>query len=252
MDMIENNLKQMIDRYKRDNPMESIKTIATKKGVTPETVSRHQHNKIDMSMHDIKDYAEILGCSTMDIIYTSPPIPLLAEASTTEEPDSDLMYAQHISPTNAVVLYIHGYFDADLGCSKISLPSKYQGRYKWMDGGIEIFDRKPCLANIVSPDALMNPSLIRTKDENLFTGTLFPQAGSHLYSLVPTYSDASKVMRDLDLEWATPITSYILRPEHLNAKFVSANQHPKSEAVIKEMFTSMNARRKLKGMELLK
>lgn len=252
MDMIENNLKQMIDRYKRDNPMESIKTIAAKKGVTPETVSRHQHNKIDMSMHDITDYAEILGCSTMDIIYTSPPIPLLAEASTTEDQNSPLMYAQHLSPSNAMVLYIHGYFDAELGCAKINLPARYQGRYKWMDGGIEIFDRTPCLTATVSPDALMKPSLIRTKDENLYTGILFPQAGSHLYSLVPTYSDASNVMCDLDLEWATPITSYILRPEHLNARFVPANQHPKSEAVIKEMFTNMNARRKSKGMELLK
>lgn len=252
MTMIENNLRAMIAQYKRDNPAESNKTIAVKKGVTPETVSRHSSDKIDMSMQDIRDYAEILGCTTMDIIYTSPPVPLLAVASCTEDDKSPLIYEQHISPSNAQVLYIHGHFDADLGCSRIELPAKYQGRYKWMDGGIEIFDRTPCLTNTVSPDALMKPSLVRASDENLYTGILFPQAGSHLYSLVPSYSDASNIICDLDLEWATPITSYILRPEHLNAKFVPANLHPKSEKCIQEMFHNMNGRRKRKGMKLLK
>ena len=81
VDMIENNLRAMIAQYKRDNPAESNKTIAVKKGVTPETVSRHSSDKIDMSMQDIRDYAEILGCTTMDIIYTSPPVPMLAIAT---------------------------------------------------------------------------------------------------------------------------------------------------------------------------
>lgn len=252
MSMIENNLREMIAQYKRANPAESNKTIAVKKGVTPETVSRHCSDKIDMSMQDIRDYADILGCTTMDIIYTSPPVPVLGIATCEEDENSPLIYAQHISPEDAQVLYIHGYFDSDLGCAKIQLPAKYQGRFKWMDGGIEIFDRMPCLTNTVSPDALMKPSLVRTSDEMLYSGTLFPQAGSHLYSLVPTYGDAKSVMCDLELEWATPITSYILRPDHLNAKFVPANHHPKSAEVIHEMFTNMNARRKGKGMNLLK
>ena len=251
VDMIENNLRAMIAQYKRDNPAESNKTIAVKKGVTPETVSRHSSDKIDMSMQDIRDYAEILGCTTMDIIYTSPPVPMLAIATCTDD-DGPLMYHQHISPGDAKVCYIHGNFDADLGCAKIELPAKYQGRYKWLDGGIEIFPKTPCITNTVSPDAFMKPCLVRAVDENIYSGTLFPQAGSHLYSIVPTYGDSKSIICDLELEWATPIISYILRPDHLNAEFVPANYHPHSEKVINEMFESMNARRKRKGMKLLK
>jgi hypothetical protein len=251
MDMIENNLKQMIDRYKRDNPSESIKTIAAKKGVTPETVSRHQHNKIDMSMHDIKDYADILGCTTLDIIYTSPPIPVLADA-TCESDDGPIVYKQSICPNDAEVAYVHGNFDDNLGCAKVTLPTKYQGKYKWVDGAIELFSTKPCFANTVPPEAFMRPCLVRTVDENLYTGLLYPQAGSHLFSLVPFYGDNDSIIRDLDLHWATPIVSYIIQPQHWGVKFVPANLHPKSNEKIMQLIANMNARRKAKGMGLVK
>ena len=100
MHMIENNLRQMIAQYKRDNPMETIKSIAAKKGVTPETVSRHQSDKIDMSVQDIRDYAEILGCTTFDIIYQSQPIPIVAIGTCTNEAVS---YTHLTLPTKRIV-----------------------------------------------------------------------------------------------------------------------------------------------------
>jgi hypothetical protein len=89
-------------------------------------------------------------------------------------------------------------------------------------------------------------------DESLHSGLLYPQAGSHLFSLVPFYADNDSIIRDLDLHWATPIVSYIIQPQHWGVKFVPANLHPKSNEIITQLIANMNARRKAKGMELIK
>ena len=52
-----NNLDEMIGLTGM-----SKKDVAELKGVTPETVSRHIHSKISMTLQDVDDYARILKC----------------------------------------------------------------------------------------------------------------------------------------------------------------------------------------------
>ena len=56
MDMA-NNLDDMISKFGMTK-----RAIAEKKGVTLETLSRHIHGKISMTLQDITDYACILKC----------------------------------------------------------------------------------------------------------------------------------------------------------------------------------------------
>ena len=67
-----NNLDEMISQSGM-----SKKSVAEEKGVTPETVSRHIHSKISMTLQDVDDYARILRCKPHEIAYTSPPIPII-------------------------------------------------------------------------------------------------------------------------------------------------------------------------------
>lgn len=250
MHMIENNLRQMITQYKRDNPMETIKSIAAKKGVTPETVSRHQSDKIDMSMQDIRDYAEILGCTTFDIIYQSQPIPIVAIGTCTNEVGS-ISYSHALTPDTAECLYLHGLHEKDLSVCRFEFPPEYQGRYKWMDGCYELWDAKPAMEQIVSKDALMKPCICRTVSEDLYCGTLYPQPGSHKFSLVQAVGKDSTILTDLELEWAAPVLRYILRPDLEGAKVVKSSNNAYALERTTLMYDMMNARRKRKGMSLL-
>lgn len=248
--MVENNLRQMITQYKRDNPMATIKSIAAKKGVTPETVSRHQSDKIDMSMQDIRDYADILGCSSFDIMYRSQPMPIVGIGTCVDD-DAWISYTHALTPDTAECLYLHGSNEKNLSVCKFDFPSEYQGRFKWMDGCYEVFDSNPAIEGSVSKDALMKPCLVRTVAEDLFCGTLYPQPGSHKYSLVQMSGSANKILTDLELEWAAPVLRYIIRPDLEGAKVVESRNNAYALEGTTNMYKVMNERRKRKGMPLL-
>jgi len=250
MYMAENNLRQIITQYKRDNPLETIKSIAAKKGVTPETVSRHQSDKIDMSMQDIRDYAEILGCTTFDIMYRSQPIPIVGTA-TCEHDLSWLEYTHALTPDTAECLYINGSHDINLSACHLKFHPEYQGRYKEMDGCYEIWDSSPCLDGTVSKHALMNLCLVRTSEEELHRGILYPQPGSHKYSLVQGQADNNDIKTDLELEWAAPILRYIVRPDLEGVEVIKSSQNPHALERTTFMYKTMNDRRRRKGMPLL-
>ena len=250
MYMIENNLRAMIAQFLRDNPQESHKTIAVKKGVRPETVSRHSNDKIDMSMQDIKDYAEILGCTTFDIMYKSQPIPIVATA-TSKNDLTWLEYTHALTPETAECLYIHGSHDVNLSACYLSFGPEYQGRYKVMDGCYEIWDASPCITGTVSKDALMNLCLVRTKEETLHRGILYPQPGNHKYSLVEGDFNGSQIKTDLELEWAAPILRYIMRPDLEGVKVIKSSQNAFALERTTLMYNTMNTRRKRKGMKTL-
>lgn len=249
MHMIENNLRAMIAQYLRNHPEESHKTIAAKKGVRPETVSRHSHDKIDMSMQDINDYSKILGCTTFDIMYKSQPIPIVGIGSC----DSDtswIEYKESLAETGEC-LYLHGTHDINLSVCRFEFAPTYQGAYKWLDGAYEVWDATPAIEGKVSEAALMKPALVRTVEEELFCGTLYPQPASHKFSLVQSWGDENKIRSDLELEWAAPVLRYIMRPDLENASVVKSADNESARERIAFMNETMNERRKRKGMKLL-
>ncbi len=250
MHMIENNLRHMITQYKRDNPLETIKSIAAKKGVTPETVSRHQSDKIDMSMQDIRDYADILGCSTFDIMFQSQPMPIVGIASA-DTNESWITYTHALTPDTAECLYLHGSHDVNLSACRYEMPDDYQGPYKMLDGSYEIWDARPALEYRVDKNALMNLCILRTVGEELHRGILYPQPHNNKYSLVKNWSAEPEVMTDLELEWASPILKYIMRPDLEGAMVVKSSENAYALERTTLMYKYMNERRKRKGLSLL-
>ena len=69
-----NNLLDIIQQSGYTN-----KEIAEKRGVTPETLSRHMHGHINMSIQDIEAYAEILKVTPQSILFNESPIPIIGE-----------------------------------------------------------------------------------------------------------------------------------------------------------------------------
>ena len=55
----------------------SKKEVAAAKGITPETLSRHVHGKIQMTLQDAEQYGKILGCTAQDVLFATNPIKVI-------------------------------------------------------------------------------------------------------------------------------------------------------------------------------
>ena len=55
------------------------KEVAVAKGVTPETLSRHMHGRIQMTMLDAEEYARILNVPVQRILFKEEPIPVIGD-----------------------------------------------------------------------------------------------------------------------------------------------------------------------------
>ena len=56
------------------------KQVAKAAGVTPETLSRHIHGKVQMTLENAEKYANILGVSVQKVMFVNPPTPIVGEA----------------------------------------------------------------------------------------------------------------------------------------------------------------------------
>ena len=72
MTAMPNNLDAMIARSGM-----SKREVAALKGITPETLSRQIHGKIQMTLADAERYAKILDCSPQDVLFALPPVPII-------------------------------------------------------------------------------------------------------------------------------------------------------------------------------
>ncbi|MDA9930090.1 hypothetical protein N9E91_02485, partial [Alphaproteobacteria bacterium] len=84
----------------------------------------------------------------------------------------------------------------------------------------------------------------------LFRGTLYPQPGSHKFSLVSGMS-GDDIKTDLELEWAAPILKYIMRPDLQGVSVVKACNNKYALEMTTIMYKRMNERRAKKGLSLL-
>ena len=69
---MESNLNHMILRSGLTK-----RVVAEEKGITPETLSRHIHGKIQLTLNDAEDYSKILNCTPQEIMFKSNPARIL-------------------------------------------------------------------------------------------------------------------------------------------------------------------------------
>ena len=253
MDMLQNNLKAMVDAFKREHTDESVKTVAAKKGVTPETVSRHMHSKIDMSMSDINDYAMILGCTEYDILFQNPPVPLLAailpwdkntdEYFTTDMPDSKIptsnngekprLFIAHEWSTERTKrfenksVYLHDYYKDEVMAVYWDQSCDLPQINVMLAGAIQIVDAEPLRTKTISKDCFGYFSYAMTTDGELLYGILY-QSGKNNYTME---SIDFGTLTNLQLLWAAPSLMFIERADLRGVKIVE-RPTPKLKEVI--------------------
>ncbi len=203
-----NNLDEMISQSGM-----SKKALAEEKGVTPETVSRHIHSKISMTLQDVEDYARILKCQPHEIAYASPPIPILAVWHTDLETKNMKLSNrfQYDKTYHKKGIKVHGSYNEEWACIYWNLDQNTQSRWRHYHDGLTMIKISSVTDNQIDKYAIMNECYVMTKAGVMLSGVLWPQHHNALYTLTDVVGvpEENKILTDLDIQWAAPVVWYL-------------------------------------------
>lgn len=203
-----NNLENCIRRSGK-----AKKEVAAAKGVTPETLSRHMHGRIQMTMLDAEDYARILNVPVQRILFKNEPIPVIGDCLIKEK-----AIQRTLHEPQKYQAYIPGAFRDDNACFTWKCENPYQGIWYDWDGCIQLVKHSPIVDKFVDPAAIQHIAAVKTKrpievdgeEMTIIAGVLYPQPKG-LWTVHNGKMDIE--YKDLELEWATPMTAVIFRPD---------------------------------------
>ena len=201
------------------------RVVAEEKGVTPETVSRHIHGKIQLSLNDAEDYSKILACSPQEIMFKADPIPIIAYLHYNIDGicEYDLISDRKDNPSAKIakrnaehcegMVYLPGQHSFKVGAIVFSLHTDYSGMWSTWRNAITIVTLDPITDKRVSDCSIQQASYVKIKDGLMSFGDVYPEPGG-TYTIHNPWrqdllTDGIEMQRNLKLEWATPaITTY--------------------------------------------
>ena len=199
------------------------KQVAKAAGVMPETLSRHIHGHVQMTLENAEKYADILGVSVQKVMFVNPPTPIMGRSYITKdglvERDFFNKWTQGVQ--------IAAYLGDDLAAVKWSADPEYQGEWYEYRDALAFFLRHPVLEKIVHPGCIEHVSVISLKEQitlpgrkptHLVGGVLYPEPGRR-YTV-----HSAKLgihLKGLEVEWATPYVSVLFRPELRGVTYVN-------------------------------
>tara|TARA_B100001939_G_scaffold279553_1_gene248167 strand:- start:374 stop:1051 length:678 start_codon:yes stop_codon:yes gene_type:complete len=189
------------------------KEVAAAKGVTPETLSRHMHGRIQMTMLDAEEYARILNVPVQRILFKEEPIPVIGDCLIKEK-----AIQRTLHDPQRYQVYVPGTWAIDVACFTWKCEKPYQGIWYDWDGCIQLVKHSPIVDKFVDPTAIQHIAAVKTKrpikvhgeEMTIIAGVLYPQPKG-LWTVHNGKMDIE--YKDLELEWATPMTAVIFRPD---------------------------------------
>ena len=218
---MQNNLDAMIARSGM-----SKREVAALKGITPETLSRQIHGKIQMTLQDAERYGKILDCTPQDVLFPTPPVPIIGYcnliACDTEDPQcppNGLDVERKISAGKTMgKVYLPNYLEQTTGAILWSAPKDYSGPLQKWKSAVEFIELDPIENHFVSDNAIQNTcyALLKNpfqkfgKDRYLICGTLYPEP-NNLFTIHNPDTDA--VVKGQELVWASATLAASFRPK---------------------------------------
>ena len=221
MTVMPNNLDAMIARSGM-----SKREVAALKGVTPETLSRQIHGKIQMTLADAERYSKILDCSPQDVLFALPPVPIVGyckitkcDPQTPDCPDMGVRIEREISAGKKMgKVYLQTYTAIDTAAVIWSSDKGYHGPWEEWKNAVEYVEREPIEKGFVSDNAIQHDCYVYLAEpvfeygikRRLIAGTLYPEPGG-LYTIHNTYTDSR--LNGQKLIWASAMLSVSFRPD---------------------------------------
>ena len=218
--LMDNNLDNMILKSGMTK-----RVVAEEKGITPETLSRHIHGKIQLSLNDAEDYSKILLCSPQEIMFKADPIPIIAylHYDVSGEIEYDLISDRKDNPSAKIAkrnaehcegqVYLPGQHSFPVGAVIFSFHPDYSGMWNTWRNAITIVPLHPITEQKVSSNAIQQSSYVKIKNGPLTFGDVYPEPGN-LYTIHNPWrqdllTEEIEMQRNQKLDWATPaLTTY--------------------------------------------
>lgn len=208
-----NNLETMIRRSGLLN-----KEVAERKGIRPETVSRHISGALQFTIKDAEEYAMILNCTAQDVLFVQQPTYVFGYL------DNNIVDV--ITPAEKQRAFFLPFPTSEH--RKIVISRHKKNAKKWANGRMYTFDSTPINLGEVDQACYMNLSIFLEKDSTKPQfGVIYPEPGGtfaigfNMDSHVITDQSAKpsgKLIKTngLNLKWACPILSALFRPDLYN------------------------------------
>ena len=211
-----NNLDAMIRRAGLLN-----KEVAERKGIRPETVSRHISGALQFTIKDAEEYAMILGCTAQDVLFVQKPSYVFGYL------DNDIVDV--ITPAEKQRAFYLPWPTNET--RKIVIARHSEQSKKWANNRMYMFDSAPINTSEVDSNCFMSLSIYMIAGESKpHFGVIYPEPGGTFS--VSSNSD-SHTQRDqsgvtgfvgepvnktsgLTLKWACPIISCLIRSDLMN------------------------------------
>lgn len=215
MSIMANNLNAMIARSGM-----SKREVAALKGVTPETLSRQVHGKIQMTLADAERYAKILDCSAHDVMFPTPPTPIIGYSKLVGTGDDQNPIIETKISLNKTIgkVYLTSYMRETNGAIIWSAEDGYSGVWEHWRSAVEFIERRPIEKKIVSPAATQHMSYCLLAEpveaagiiRQLVCGILYPEPGG-LYTI--HNNETGTTLKGQKLIWAAACVGVVFRPE---------------------------------------
>jgi hypothetical protein len=215
-----NNLNKMIEKSGLQK-----KVVAERKGVTPETLSRHIHERVPMTIQDAREYADILGCAAYEIIFETQGTPIIGHSHIYEDGKISrnlyLDLEKESDDSNSLKkldwAYSHTHLSYKSAIMRWSMDAKYTGPWAYYGKAHDYVMLDPILNKYVHEECfgkqaycyLKNPYPCPHEGEvHLVAGMLYPEPGG-VYQIVN--GDVGWHLKEQELVFATPLVSVSLR-----------------------------------------
>lgn len=215
--------KLFADPYIMPNNLDAVirasgmtkKQVAKASGVTAETLSRHIHGKVQMTLENAEKYAEILGVDVAKVMFQNPPAPIIGHSNITKDGKIERDYFK----TWTQGVQIPGFIGDDLCVVKWTADPEYHGEWYEYSNALAFYFKQPIIEKKVHPGCIENVSIIKLKEEiklpgqnaqSLIGGVLYPEPGRK-YTCHSAKLGIN--LKGLEVEWATPYRSVIFRPD---------------------------------------
>ena len=216
-DNLKNNLDMLIKSSGKTK-----RQIAELKGVTPETLSRHIHSRIDMSLSDAEEYAQILNTNVMTVLFPDVPVKVIGKVIV----HSDETVSRYSNHDGYGWAHMDGQHWPNLGVVHWSCEKNYNGRLRayqdtWtiIDMSKGNFDVSSDCYNSMSYVHLNEPIEVFGRLCEHLVGVLYPEPeGSFAIQL--SLGEKLKVFKGIKACCAYPLLSIMHKPELRRGKII--------------------------------
>lgn len=193
---VPNNLSTMIERsgmLKKD--------VARRKGIRPETLTRHCSGVLQFTIKDAEEYGLILGCSAQDILFAQHPIPVFGYLK-------DGLITPH-DPTLPQEAYFMPYMVVEDDCQIIKDKNTEHAEL-WRAGAFYLFGTSCIKTKTIESESFMKLSVCKTKQGDVLIRVIYPGADGSYQMKHPINNNLLDMKAELI--WATPVTGVCYNP----------------------------------------